>query len=231
MAGSVLSCRFQCILNCFCKSYPVSIFLWLSLILAASVFSFAVMRLFLFHKPLLGGQSGPNSTRKDYHELLPTPLALEDGRDKLMDVRLPRNIRPLYYKVYLVPHLEGSFTIDGKVVIDVTVLEATDRITLHIKNITIHESSVSVEEISSEGSDDGQGNRLWVVMHDYDIPREFYSIALNEKLKNGKIYRIFIKFTAQLSDNLAGFHRIPYKDLATNETRFIYILFDSKLLR
>ncbi|CAG7818512.1 unnamed protein product, partial [Allacma fusca] len=81
-----------------------------------------------------------------YHATSKCDTALTDGstsleipsvehgavEDKVRDVRLPTNLRPLYYKVDLIPHVEEekNFTIDGKVAIDILVLKDTNRISL-----------------------------------------------------------------------------------------------------
>ncbi|XP_021951171.1 aminopeptidase N [Folsomia candida] len=68
---------------------------------------------------------------------------------KVVDVRLPTHLKPLYYKVDLIPYVEEAknFTIDGKVWIDIDCLQATDKVTVHIKNITVTETSVRIYEI------------------------------------------------------------------------------------
>lgn len=140
---------------------------------------------------------------------------------KVRDVRLPTNLRPLYYKVDLIPYVDPSknFSIDGKVRIQVLCLEDTNRVTLHIKNISITENKVRLTEWT-EGSAE-TGAELTVLKHAYDPPREFYNVTLKEPLQAGKNYELYIEFEAILSDELAGFYRSSYKDKATNETRYV----------
>jgi len=158
-----------------------------------------------------------------------------DGKDsegkpftvKVKDVRLPTNIKPLYYKVDLIPYIDEAknFTIDGKVWIDVQCLEDSDKVTIHIKNITVAEESVRIGEIqtaeepvdSTAGNDNMKSFRI--MKHGYDVPREFYNISLDASLERGKIYRIYIPFTAILDDSLGGFYRSSYNDKTTKEKR------------
>ena len=160
-------------------------------------------------------------------DLLQSPSANEtegsSSSSKVRDVRLPTTLRPLYYKVDLVPYVDPAknFTIDGTVRIDILCLEDTDRITIHSKNITVNTASVTVTEkiIESNESATSSGPNLSIRDHKYDIPREFYNVSLGEMLKAGKTYQLYIKFQAILSDELAGFYRSSYTDKTTNETR------------
>jgi hypothetical protein len=146
---------------------------------------------------------------------------------KVKDVRLPENVIPMYYKVELIPYVgqyeEKNFTIDGKVWIDLKCLQPTSKITLHLKNITVLQEKVKVYEIEEaetpvkQGEEEGKKNFV-AEKHEYDIPREFYNVSLNGELETGKIYRIYIEFTALLADSLGGFYRSNYKEKGTNRT-------------
>ena len=59
---------------------------------------------------------------------------------------------------------------------DLSVLEPTSSITMHINDITIHEKDVTVV--------DSQGQMLEVVGHQYDSERQFYIIQLAQVFIN-----------------------------------------------
>ncbi|CAL8109596.1 unnamed protein product [Orchesella dallaii] len=150
------------------------------------------------------------------------------GRKKVMDVRLPENILPIYYKLELIPYVEEAknFTLDGKAWIDVKCIKATEKITLHLKNISIKKDTVSVTPIreaelpvSNVRSEDG--GSLAVQKHEFDEDREFYNITVSPGLEEGKLYRIFIEYTGMLDDSLGGFYRSSYIDKDTKEKRYI----------
>ncbi|XP_021963123.1 aminopeptidase N isoform X2 [Folsomia candida] len=145
--------------------------------------------------------------------------------DKLY-VRLPTNVKPLYYKVDLIPYVEEAknFTIDGKVWIDIECLQATHKVTIHIKNITVVEESVKIYEVDEAELSPSVTEAVESVSpkkHEYDVPREFYNMTLPKSLEAGKVYRIYIQFRALLADSLGGFYRSSYKDMAANVTRYL----------
>jgi len=150
------------------------------------------------------------------------------GRKKVMDVRLPETITPLYYKLELIPYVEEAknFTLNGKAWIDVNCLKATEKITLHIKNISIKKDSVTVTPIRqaelpvSEVKSGEEGGSLTIQKHEFDEDREFYNITVAPGLEQGKLYRIYIEYTGMLDDSLGGFYRSSYIDQNTKEKRY-----------
>ena len=116
------------------------------------------------------------------------------------NVRLPTHLTPLRYNLTLTPFIiEGNFTVDGKVDIELKVNEGNVKnITLHSKFMEIHESDLKV--------DDGE-----VIGHGYDEDREFYIVYLkNVTVKKSDILKIHIPFTTDLREDLAGFYRSSY---------------------
>lgn len=141
-----------------------------------------------------------------------------------MDVRLPDTIQPIYYKLELIPYIEetANFTLKGKVWIDVRCRKATNRVTLHIKNITIHEETVTITPISQAELPVSSGERnsgIKIEKHEFDEPREFYNLTVAPGLEENKMYRIYIQYTGMLDDSLGGFYRSSYTDQETNEKR------------
>ena len=74
-------------------------------------------------------------------------VTLSLPNQELTNVRLPSGIRPLHYRVELTPFIEEqNFTIAGKVIIEMVASVPTNRIVLHAKDMTIHESEVAVDQ-------------------------------------------------------------------------------------
>eukprot|EP00092_Neocalanus_flemingeri_P026889 GFUD01029145.1.p1 GENE.GFUD01029145.1~~GFUD01029145.1.p1 ORF type:complete len:1053 (+),score=224.11 GFUD01029145.1:199-3357(+) len=125
----------------------------------------------------------------------------ENIRD--INVRLPTNVKPSRYQLYLIPFIvPDNFTISGHVEIQLDVSEPTDNITLHIYDITIHERDVTV--LKEDGS------MVEIVGHGYDEERQFYIIQLAEAVSSQLSVSIF--FTGVLNDELAGFYRSSYTE-------------------
>ena len=61
--------------------------------------------------------------------------AAQAGADTQPTTQLPRNVRPTHYAIEVVPHAD-KLAFDGKVSIDLEVLEPTDRITLNALDMT-----------------------------------------------------------------------------------------------
>jgi hypothetical protein len=190
----------------FCASNRKKIFgLLASLIVLVTIVTVCLYRA---SHPLLG-----EDTDYDYDDA--SPLSRNPT-----DVRLPTNLEPISYKLSLIPHLDPAlnFTIKGTAQIDIICKETTDRIVLNIKNIGIHEGSVSVRRLEGDGN--GKKNsEIGILRHVYDLRRDFYKVVLNESLLPGKSVRLSLDYDAVLSDQLVGFYRSSYVEKATNETR------------
>jgi hypothetical protein len=159
-------------------------------------------------------------------------ILLDTGRPhkkkpKVTNARLPTTLQPLEYKLNLIPYLDPAknFSIDGTVAIDLLCKEATDRVTVNIKNITIKEPTVTVVSLEDDEKGDATitNGSVAIRAHEYDMDRNFYIVILQEILVPGSKYRIYIQYLALLSDELVGFYRSSYVDKATNETRYFYL--------
>ena len=116
--------------------------------------------------------------------------------------RLPKNVRPLSYNVYLKPEFQ-NFTFEGAVKITVEVLEDTSEIILHTnkQNITF---------ITVSGTDTKVNTNI-------DSDKHFLIINNPSNFSAGSEYTISIIFTATLSEDMSGFYRSSYS--IGNETR------------
>ena len=142
---------------------------------------------------------------------IPSMKENKDYSSLIRDVRLPTNLEPERYNVYLTPFIiKDNYTIEGHVDIMVAVRETTSKVILHIKEIQIYENSVRVE------------NRK-VLGHGYDEAREFYIIYLNEELNPAYNYKVSIDFLAKLNGDLSGFYRSSYFDKESGTTKFMAV--------
>lgn len=135
-----------------------------------------------------------------------TPMTPASEVKPKIDVRLPRSVKPLHYKVKLQPLINGNFSILGYVEVEVEVLEATSNVTLHIADIVTKNETIKLAP-----SDQVQGPGIGINKHSYDNERQFYVAELGEELEVGKKYVLSMDFEGYLNDQLHGFYRSTYK--------------------
>nr|CAD7455286.1 unnamed protein product [Timema tahoe] len=128
--------------------------------------------------------------------------------------RLPMAVVPESYTLKVIPYFEvdSEFTFDGEVVIRVNVKEPTDRIVLHVNQLDIIESYLTITSVS-------EGTQLTVINTTLDTPRQFFDIQLEEELVEGGVYDVRVSYIGYLNDDMAGFYRSYYK--VGEETRWI----------
>nr|CAD7409546.1 unnamed protein product [Timema cristinae] len=115
--------------------------------------------------------------------------------------RLPKTIVPDTYSVKLIPYFEGDvFTFDGEVLIVVNVTTATNRITLHVNDLEIEDSNVSVRPLDS-------AEKLTLGVITRDELRHFLDIFVPSGLAAGQQYEVNIQYQGYLRDDMFGFYR------------------------
>lgn len=121
--------------------------------------------------------------------------------DNPENYRLPNNTIPLHYDIKLIPFIvQGNFTFDGTVIINVTVIERTSTIVLHAFQIDIDNSSVTVTS----------GNLSYdIVNKTSDTELQFYTLSFASSLEPGN-YSIYIKYLGYLPTDMNGFYRSSY---------------------
>ncbi|XP_041459849.1 aminopeptidase N-like isoform X2 [Lytechinus variegatus] len=157
----------------------------------------------------------PHATepRATTHMMSPTPT------DGIWDGRLPRDLIPENYQLYLKPYLydedlrpntdDRRFTFDGRVKIVMECKMDTDVITLHINNITIRSHSLESKN----------GDMIDVTHVSYTPEYQFVHFHPATMLKEGTGYVLEIEYLGELWDGLAGFYRSSYTE--GNETRWL----------
>ena len=93
-------------------------------------------------------------TKCQHYDNNDTPVVLKASTENppsltansvVVDVRLPKNLRPLHYDIRLLPWMEeGNFTINGFIHILIECIQNTNKIVLHSTDIEIDRVSVKV---------------------------------------------------------------------------------------
>jgi len=127
---------------------------------------------------------------------------------KIIDYRLPANLKPFNYDIKIKPYIgpfetygNKSFTFDGQVNISFTCLNQTDGIFLHSKDLTILETKL----FANDAKELSLNQNL-----KYDEIREFLSIEMSSQCEKNANYTLHIKYIGLISDSLAGFYRSSY---------------------
>ena len=134
-------------------------------------------------------------------------LEQQAGDQALRDdqsLRLPRNLLPIEYLVYLHPNLT-TFKFFGKVDILLFCKEDTESIVLHIGNeVTV--KKVEVAELL--GKNEARKLKVQDINRKQEV--DMLSITLDETLIAGKYYFLLIEFNSTLSKGLSGFYLSSY---------------------
>lgn len=88
----------------------------------------------------------------------------------------------------------------------VNVTENTSKITLHADQLDIDGDSIQVYR---EGDDYAQIEVVELLNY---TKSDFFNINLEEELKEGEQYNIFVRFKGVLNDLMEGFYRSSYQD-------------------
>ncbi|KAH9512314.1 hypothetical protein Btru_039144 [Bulinus truncatus] len=128
---------------------------------------------------------------------------------KITDIRLPIALYPEHYNLEIQTYITGSdpahFKYKGSVKIWMRCDVATDNITLHMKALTIEESSIRFYGDFSGYS--GPAYLTWTE----DKDRQFLILKLDGKTEVGKRYVVTLDYTAPLKSDLSGLYLSTYK--------------------
>lgn len=120
---------------------------------------------------------------------------------------LPTNVKPVHYHVTLEPDFE-KFTYEGKVVIDLDVVEDTTSIELNVNELKIHATTVkSGEQVIADSP---------TLHHDED--KQITKVSFDQTIPGGSKATLTMTFSGVLNDNMAGFYRSSFKDENGNTT-------------
>jgi len=177
--------------------------------------------LIVYYAGVGGGEAGPGDQQEHAGQPEPEPepeAEPEPGpaKAKVRDVRLPRHLVPVNYKLELVPFIvPDNFSIRGYAEIEMHCKEGAFNVTLHVADMMVENDTIALME--------KDGAPVDIFNIDYDLDREFIVVNLNAGLEAGKNYVIRIHYTAYLKDNLKGFYRSVYKDRTTGEEEYIAV--------
>ena len=131
--------------------------------------------------------------------------------------RLPTTISPIHYKLNVQPFIRpDQFYFNGSVSILVHCKESTDTIQLNANELDINRKWIVVSQLNSSDESETRLN-----VSSVELKNEVLTLRLDKKLNQNENYTIFIPFTGNLTTSLSGFYRSSYKDVQSNQTRYV----------
>ncbi|KAG7660768.1 APE2 [[Candida] subhashii] len=109
---------------------------------------------------------------------------------------LPTNVKPLHYDLTLEPIFD-NFTFKGEETIDFQVNERTDYITLNCLDIEIQ--TAKIDDVETKD----------II---FDDDKQTVTFKFKDHLVEGAIAKLYLKFTGELNDKMAGFYRSSYQE-------------------
>ena len=137
-----------------------------------------------------------------------SPSAVQSGGKKLEEskaqrVLLSEDVEPISYVIHLEPDLD-KYTYTGEETISIEIVNETDVITVHSRDLAVQEVEFTG---SSEGSEPIAAAEL-----SYNIKLMTLALKFPQKLPNGPA-SLRIVFSGTLNDQMAGFYRSEYKSV------------------
>lgn len=128
--------------------------------------------------------------------------------ENTVDYRLPQNLIPKSYEIYLTPKLHPDFVFDGKVIIEAHVAHETDKIVLHADQLNIAQDNVTVVSYTDNSI---SYDILNLKSINYNKKYHFFTILLNDTIKKDFNVIVNITYSGILNTEMKGFYRSWYK--------------------
>lgn len=121
------------------------------------------------------------------------------------EYRLPTTLSPETYTVILAPYIEeGNFTFLGFVHIVINVVQETNTIALHAKNLNISNIEVTLANTTS----------VTVTNQSLNEVTDILTLTLDTNLTRDSVITLGILYVGILSDDMTGFYRSSYTNSA-----------------
>ena len=127
--------------------------------------------------------------------------------------RLPKHLKPHFYKLEIVPFLdEGNLTFSGRVVITIEVLEDNSKnVTFHCQDLQILNTTIILKDKTL----------IPITATEQDEIRNWRIIFTQEDLPIGEIFDLIIDYKGTLRNDSLGFFYQRYEDPITSEVKYL----------
>ena len=144
----------------------------------------------------------------------PDGAAAAAAGDAAVTTQLPRDVRPTHYDIAVVPHAD-KLAFDGRVSIDIEVLQPTDRIVLNALNLEFAKAALRKEE----------GAAPAVPEISVDARAQTATFAFDAPIAPGR-YALEIEYTGRINTQANGLFAIDYENQAGKQ-RALYTQFEA----
>ncbi|KAA0202058.1 hypothetical protein HAZT_HAZT000631 [Hyalella azteca] len=164
-----------------------------------------------------------NKSKSDSATTTTAAPTTEPQPNPLPPTRLPTSLVPEHYDITLQPYLNGSFTFDGQVAIQIRVKEPTSEI------LTKVSSSSKTTDVT--------------LNYSYNPEFQFLIVNTERQLLREEVYVFSVNFVGNLNDQLRGFYRSSYFDengtevflamtqMSPNDARMAFPCFDEPAMK
>ena len=159
-----------------------------------------------------GAETKP--TQKPPSDSTSTPMPTPTGKPPCIpdgpwcNIRLPTNVWPIHYDLFLHPNLtQGSYT--GKVQIVTWVNSSTKYVLIHIRSMNITKHAIYKQKEGAAVDSIDRGAQVAVRETKEFKGNEFFVFNMEQELEPGK-YVVVLEFEAVLSTELNGFYKSKY---------------------
>ena len=165
------------------------------MIIGGVIISIAVI-VFIVIAVILSSSSSPNGGSSEPNEGV------------WSNIRLPSSLSPVLYRVSLDTDL-NMFRVDGVVSVDISVIQSTDLVIFHTKDMTLNSVSLTSE-----------GRQLDIKRQFFYTDNDFYVVQLSNKLSAGNSLQLNVSFNYTLREDLVGYYKSSYS-LGNNEMHYL----------
>lgn len=130
--------------------------------------------------------------------------------------RLPREIKPLHYDLFLAPDLKTN-AFNGNVKIKIKIEDSIPYIALHANKLNI--TSTDLLKVNPDNGSLQKVN----ILQTFPYEKYEYFVIEPEKLLMAGNYEIKMQFDGRLDKRIIGFYSSKYFDERKNETRYVVV--------
>lgn len=143
-------------------------------------------------------------------------VPLQPMEKVLEDYRLPKDVVPTEYNITLTPTFESNdtkknFTFDGRVEITLNVLNSTNTITFHAKELEI-DKDIKLTYRYIDKKDKTEKNKILIPKLTKNPQKDFVTLNFEENVPKIQNAKLSLHYTGKLNEKYRGFYKSFYQN-------------------